>query len=303
MKATQARMHIGISGWRYGPWRGVFYPEGLRQQDELSFASRAVNSIEINGTFYALQRPERFAQWAADTPEGFVFSVKAPRYITHMRRLRDIAEPLANFYASGPLMLGAKLGPTLWQFPPSMKFDPALFDDFLAQLPRTAAQAGKLAQQSPRLTPPDNVPASPGQALRHAVEIRHPSFVTPEFVALLRRHDVALVVADTAGKWPQVEDVTSTFIYLRLHGDKQLYRSGYSDPALQRWYKRILAWRRGAQPGGAQLIDKDTRPPAASTRDVYCYFDNDIKVHAPFDARRLLAMLKLDKSLQTTPGG
>ncbi|MGF6590020.1 DUF72 domain-containing protein [Pseudomonas sp. 2835] len=302
MTTSKPQLHVGISGWRYVPWRGVFYPEGLRQKDELRFASRAVNSIEINGTFYALQRPERFAEWAAHTPAGFVFSVKAPRYITHVRRLREIAEPLANFYASGPLALGEKLGPTLWQFPPNMRFDPVLFEEFLAQLPRTAAQALKLARHSLWFVPPDDLPASQRQHLRHAVEIRHESFVTPAFVELLRRHQVALVVADTAGKWPKVEDVTADFIYLRLHGDKTLYSSGYSDAALQRWYKRILAWKRGAQPGDAHLIDPRSEPGAAERRDVYCYFDNDIKVQAPFDARRLLALLKLDKALRTTPG-
>ncbi|HFL6990326.1 TPA: DUF72 domain-containing protein, partial [Pseudomonas aeruginosa] len=226
--SAPARLRIGISGWRYAPWRGDFYPEGLRQKDELRFASRAVNSIEINGTFYALQTPERFRGWAEDTPEDFVFSVKAPRYITHVRRLREIDEPLANFFASGPLALRQRLGPFLWQFPPSMRFDRELFADFLARLPRDGAAAQKLARHSAaRLHREGYLDGDPAQRLRHAVEIRHESFVDPTFIELLREYRVALVVADTAGKWPLLGDVCADFLYLRLHGDKELYRSGY----------------------------------------------------------------------------
>lgn len=303
MSARDARLHIGISGWRYTPWRGDFYPEGLRQKDELRFASRAVNSIEINGTFYALQRPERFAEWAADTPAGFVFSVKAPRFITHVKRLRDIDEPLANFFASGPLSLGDKLGPLLWQFPPTLKFDVDLFEAFLSRLPHTGKQALALARQcAERLQRPGYLEGNPGQALRHAIEIRNDSFLDERFVTLLRAHKVALVVADTARKWPQVEDVTGDFLYLRLHGDKALYSSGYDDPALKRWLKRIQAWKGGRQPGDAHLIAPQSKPAKRAHRDVYCYFDNDIKVRAPYDARRLLEMLKLDGDLPVTPG-
>lgn len=231
--SAPARLRIGISGWRYAPWRGDFYPEGLRQKDELRFASRAVNSIEINGTFYALQTPERFRGWAEDTPEDFVFSVKAPRYITHVRRLREIDEPLANFFASGPLALRQRLGPFLWQFPPSMRFDRELFADFLARLPRDGAAAQKLARHSAaRLHREGYLDGDPAQRLRHAVEIRHESFVDPTFIELLREYRVALVVADTAGKWPLLGDVCADFLYLRLHGDKELYRSGYSEAAL-----------------------------------------------------------------------
>ncbi|MGC1329115.1 DUF72 domain-containing protein [Pseudomonas sp.] len=300
---SKASVHIGMSGWRYTPWRGDFYPDGLRHKDELHFASRAVNSIEINGTFYALQRPERFAEWAAQTPDGFLFSVKGPRYITHTKRLHDIDEALANFFASGPLSLGDRLGPMLWQFAPSLRFDAGLFDDFMARLPRTGEQLLAQARHcAERLQRPGYLDGNPKQHLRHAIEIRHPSFVDPAFVALLRKHHVALVVADAARKWPRVQDVTSDFIYMRLHGDKQLYASGYSDEALGEWRRRIMAWKRGAQPGDAQLIDTDTPPPKATRRDVFCYFDNDIKVRAPYDARRLLAMLNLDGALQTAPG-
>ncbi|MCS9103451.1 DUF72 domain-containing protein [Pseudomonas aeruginosa] len=300
--SAPARLRIGISGWRYAPWRGDFYPEGLRQKDELRFASRAVNSIEINGTFYALQTPERFRGWAEDTPEDFVFSVKAPRYITHVRRLREIDEPLANFFASGPLALRQRLGPFLWQFPPSMRFDRELFADFLARLPRDGAAAQKLARHSAaRLYREGYLDGDPAQRLRHAVEIRHESFVDPTFIELLREYRVALVVADTAGKWPLLGDVCADFLYLRLHGDKELYRSGYSEAALGQWQARIHAWASGGQADDLRRASQDA-PAKATARDLYCYFDNDVKVRAPYDARRLLQLLELDGSLRTVPG-
>lgn len=178
-----AAIHIGISGWRYRPWRGDFYPKGLTHKRELQFASRAVNSIEINGSFYALQRPERYAQWYTETPEGFVFSVKAPRFITHIRRLRDIHKPLANFFASGVLELKEKLDPILWQFPPSFKFDAQLFETFLEQLPHNTEEAAALAHQhESRLNGRASMKAYGKKPLRHAVEIRNESFVDPAFV-------------------------------------------------------------------------------------------------------------------------
>ncbi|MDG9925645.1 MULTISPECIES: DUF72 domain-containing protein [unclassified Pseudomonas] len=281
-------IRIGISGWRYAPWRGDFYPKGLPQRRELEFASREVNSIEINGSFYGLQTPQRYANWYADTPDDFVFSVKAPRYITHVRRLRDIAQPLANFFASGPLQLKDKLGPILWQFPPSFAFDAQLFRDFLAQLPQDTEQAHDCALHAEaRLHVPGYLGAAPGRALRHAVEIRNHSFLCPAFVELLRKYHVALVVADTAGKWPYAEDITADFLYLRLHGDVKLYTSGYSPQALLHWQTRIEAWTAGKQPVDARLIDPE-HTPAKRQRDLYCYFDNDVKVRAPYDARHLL---------------
>lgn len=280
-------IRVGISGWRYAPWRGDFYPKGLVQRRELEFASRAVNSIEINGSFYGLQTPQRYAAWYAETPEDFVFSVKGPRFITHVRRLNDIGQPLANFFASGPLTLKEKLGPVLWQFPPSFRFDEQQFGDFLAQLPADTDQARHLARRADaRLHVSGYLDAAADNALRHAVEIRNDSFRSPAFTALLRQHNVALVVADTAGKWPYLEDVTADFLYLRLHGDAELYASGYSDDALRRWQARIEAWTAGGQPDDAHLIDSDHRP-RRTPRDLYCYFDNDIKVRAPYDARQL----------------
>ncbi|ATH82263.1 hypothetical protein A471_14061 [Ectopseudomonas mendocina DLHK] len=292
-------VRIGISGWRYAPWRGDFYPKGLVQRRELEFASREVNSIEINGSFYGLQSPQRYAGWYAETPEDFVFSVKAPRFITHVRRLDDIEQPLANFFASGPLSLKEKLGPILWQFPPSFRFDEKQFGDFLAQLPGDTDQGRQLARHADaRLHVTGYLDALPDRALRHAVEIRNDSFRCQAFVDLLRRYNVALVVADTAGKWPYLEDVTADFLYLRLHGDAQLYVSGYSDEALRRWQARIEAWTAGDQPDDAQLIDSRHRPPR-KPRDLYCYFDNDVKVRAPYDARQLRQNLEQGRAGKT----
>lgn len=297
-----SEIHIGISGWRYAPWRKQFYPEGLIQAKELAFASRAVSSIEINGSFYALQTPQRYAEWRDDTPDGFVFAVKAPRYISHVRRLKEIAEPLANFFASGPLQLGDKLGPILWQFPPSMTFDPQRFADFFERLPQDRHTATQCARQCSARMNKDGAFDSHGNGpLRHAVEIRNESFRNAEFIDLLRKHGVALVVADTAGKWPYLEDLTADFLYLRLHGDAELYASGYTESALQRWAQRIRTWSRGQQPADAQLagVRKDA---VKGAKDVYCYFDNDLKVRAPFDARDLLERLKLAGGLETVPG-
>ncbi|MFA7894237.1 DUF72 domain-containing protein [Pseudomonas putida] len=297
-----SEVRIGISGWRYGPWRRDFYPKGLRQDDELAFASRAVNTIEINGSFYSLQTPERYQAWHDATPDDFVFAVKAPRYITHIRRLKDIDTPLANFFASGPLLLSNKLGPFLWQFPANMRFDAERFGAFLRLLPHDRAAAKRSADGcEQRLQGNGGTQISGNAPLRHAVEIRHESFLCDRFVELLRQHNVALVVADSAGKWPYVEDVTADFMYMRLHGDVELYSSGYTVSALRRWKKRIEQWHEGSQPNDAHLVVQGP-PPNCQTRDVYCYFDNDQKVHAPYDARRLLEKMHLDHQLMTEPG-
>ncbi|WP_369943778.1 DUF72 domain-containing protein [Xanthomonas medicagonis] len=282
---------IGISGWRYPRWRGVFYPPGLVQWRELEYASRCFRSVELNGSFYSLQTPKSYVAWHDATPRGFVFAVKGPRFVTHLKRLRDCEQPLANFFASGLLGLGPKLGPLLWQLPPSQAFDPALLDDFLSLLPRSHEAALALAgkRDAARMRERSLLKIDRNRRLRHALEVRHPSFATPQAVALLRKHRVALVQADTAGKWPYLEDVTADFLYLRLHGDAQLYASGYSDEALDAWAERIDAWHRGGEPAAPQRAG-----PAAARRvrrDVYCYFDNDMKVHAPFDARRLAQRL------------
>lgn len=292
------KIRIGISGWRYAPWRKVFYPEDLVQAKELHFASRALPSIEINGSFYGLQRPGSYLRWYEDTPDDFVFSVKAHRYITHILKLRDVEKPIANFLASGLFHLKEKLGPILWQFPPSFRFDTGLFESFLSLLPHDSEAALALAEKrEQKMQDRDYLIIDSNRALRHAVEIRNKSFVAPEFVKLLRKYDVALVVADTAGKWPYYEDVTSDFVYMRLHGEEELYASGYTDEALDRWAERIRAWSMGSQAKDAVLMST-LKPKARKTRDIYCYFDNDIKVKAPFDARKLLRRLDLEEGLQ-----
>jgi uncharacterized protein YecE (DUF72 family) len=282
---------IGISGWRYEPWRGVFYPKGVQQRRELEYASRQMNSIEINGTFYSLQRPASFKQWYEETPDNFVFAVKGSRYITHMKKLSDIRQPLANFFASGVLLLGKKLGPILWQFPPWWPFDHERLAKFLKMLPRTSKKASQLASEH-NLKKKDWIwtDAVARTKIRHAFEPRHPSFFVPDFIELLRKHNAALVFADTAGKWPYYEDLTADFIYCRLHGAKELYASGYTKRELDRWAKRIEKWKAGKQPRDAKLI-ADRNYKKDESRDVYVYFDNDIKVHAPFDAINLAKQL------------
>ncbi|HZP66313.1 MAG TPA: DUF72 domain-containing protein [Rudaea sp.] len=289
-----ARIRIGISGWLYGSWRGVFYPSGLVQRRELEFASRRFASIEINGSFYSLQHPDSWERWHAETPAGFVFAVKCPRYISHLRRLKDVEAPLANFFASGVLLLGRKLGPLLWQFPPHLRFDAARWERFLGLLPRSMAEAAACARGHDKRLRHAAIPERlPKRRLRYAVEIRHESFCCEEFVALLRHHNVALVVADTARKFPYLEDVTADFVYLRLHGAEELYTSGYDDDALRMWKRRIECWAAGGEPRNAQRAAPARPARRRAHRDVYCYFDNDAKVHAPFDAQRLSAMLGL----------
>ena len=284
-------IRIGISGWRYAPWRGVFYPKDLVQRDELAFAAREFPTIEINGSFYSLQRPESWQAWYAAVPKGFVFSVKGPRFITHILRLRDIEKPMANFFASGVLALGEKLGPILWQFPPNFRFDAETFEPFLRLLPKSMASAAALGKKhDAHLKREAWLSVERNHRMRHAVEIRHESFVTPDFIALLRKYGVGFVVADTAGKFPRYFDVTAPFVYVRLHGDKKLYASGYGEEALADWARRIRAWRRGSQPKGDPRISRSAPAPRAS-REVYVYFDNDMKVKAPGDARSLQALV------------
>jgi len=284
-KAGQVR--IGISGWTYRPWRGVFYPKGLPQKRELAFAAETFPTIEINGTFYGSQRPESYARWADETPEDFVFAVKGPRFITHLRRLREVETPLANFLASGVLRLGSKLGPILWQFPPSFRFDPERIEAFLALLPKdTEAAAGLARRHDERFAGRAWTRIDRKRPLRHALEIRHDSFLDPAFIRLLRRYKVALVCADTVD-WPRRMDLTADFVYGRLHGSEQLYVSGYGDTALDAWADRVAAWAAGREPKDAERV-VDKAGPKRARRDVYVYFDNDAKVRAPADAKGLI---------------
>ncbi len=263
---------MGISGWRYPPWRKVFYPEGLVQRRELSYAASKLRTIEINGSFYSLQRPTSYQQWYAETPDDFVFSVKGPRFVTHMKKLRDVQTPVANFLASGVLALEDKLGPLLWQLPPNLGYHADRLAEFFALLPRTTFAAAELAQRhDERMDGRSWTTPSQDRPLRHVLEVRHASFTTPELPALLQEHQVGLVVADTAGKWPLLETVTADVVYVRLHGAEELYTSGYTDEALQAWARKIRRW--------------------AEQADVFVYFDNDVKVHAPFDAMALAERL------------
>jgi uncharacterized protein YecE (DUF72 family) len=289
--AGSGDIRIGISGWRYKPWRGVFYPKDLTQKRELAYASETFRSIEINGTFYSLQTPANFERWAAETPDDFIFSVKGPRYITHMLRLKEVKIPLANFLASGIFRLGGKLGPILWQLPPSFRFDLKRIDAFLKLLPRDTERAAAIARRHEKwlMKRVDVRPAVHGP-LRHALEIRHDSFLVKDFVDLLRAHDVALVCADTV-EWPRRMDLTSDFVYCRLHGSEVLYASGYGSQDLDDWAMRVVAWATGKEPPGAACIVERPAPKRAS-RDVYLYFDNDAKVRAPFDAKNLLARVR-----------
>lgn len=291
--ARTGTVRIGISGWRYAGWRGVFYPPKLAQRRELEFAASRFRSVEINGTFYSLQRPSSFRLWSASTPEDFVFSVKGPRLITHMFKLRNVEQAMANFFASGLLELGPKLGPVLWQFPPQMRFTRERFEAFFALLPRTQGAVASMARlHGPRLEGRSTTQlqdgVAPEIAVRHCVEIRDESFAKPEFIELLREHDIGLVVADTVA-WPLLFDVTADFVYCRLHGSEELYASGYEHDALEIWADRVAAWATGTRAEGRRACETEAH---ACPRDVYVYFDNDIKVRAPFDAEALEQKVK-----------
>lgn len=268
-------VRVGISGWRYPAWRGGFYPQGLPQRRELEYAADHLTSIEINGSFYALQRPSSYAAWRAEAPEGFVFSVKGGRYVTHLKKLVDVDTALANFYASGLLALGPALGPILWQLPETLAFDAGRLDDFLGRLPTTATRMAELARAHDDKLAGDRALTTPegDRAVHHALEFRSPTFAVPEAMEILRRHGVACVLADTAGRWPKVEEDTAAIRYVRLHGDLELYASGYTDRALEEWAARVSAW-------------------ADAGQDVFVYFDNDVKGFAPRDAMALIARLR-----------
>ena len=264
------RAYIGISGYDYKPWRGRFYPEALPAREWLRHASRTFNSIELNGTFYSLKSPDVFRRWAEESPNtGFVYAVKGGRFITHNLKLRNAERALGNFFASGVLALGHKTGPFLWQLPGTYRFDAARLDGFIRQLPRNSTEGEAVARaHDERLRRGALVDAPVRVAYRHAFEVRHPTYFSGEFFALLRERRCAFVIADTAGRYPYAEEVTADFVYVRLHGSQELYVSGYTDAELDEWAARVQGWRRAG-------------------RDVYAYFDNDAKVHAPFDAMRL----------------
>jgi uncharacterized protein YecE (DUF72 family) len=266
-------VRIGTSGWVYPQWRGTFYPKDLPHQRELEYLSHQVNSVELNGSFYSLRRPIDYQNWAAQVPEDFVFAVKASRYLTHVKRLHNVETPLANFLASGVLALGAKLGPILWQLPPTFRYEPDTLAQFFALLPRTTTAAVEIAKRhDDRLKGRAWTRTDADRPLRHALEVRHSSFANPEFFQLLRAHNVAVVIADTAGRFPYLEELTVDFGYIRLHGSRQLYQGGYSATALDDWAEKIRQW--------------------SAKHDMYVYFDNDIAAMAPRDAMALRERLK-----------
>src|SRR6195952_2475614 len=268
-------IRVGISGWRYPPWRGDFYPSDLPQRRELEYAASQLGSIEVNGSFYSLQRPSSWATWREEVPEDFVFSVKGGRFITHMKRLRDIEVPLANFFAQGVLALGPKLGPILWQLPANFAWDAGVVRDFFALLPRTTTQAAALAERHDDKVSGDKLWSGQVEErpIHYALEPRHLSFAADEAGAPLEKGELALVVADSAGKWPRFEQAVGPIVYARLHGDKELYASGYTDEALDRWAEQLAGW-------------------TADGRDAFVYFDNDMKGYAPYDAMRLIERLE-----------
>jgi uncharacterized protein YecE (DUF72 family) len=264
---TRGRVRVGISGYVYPRWRGRFYPDELPARRWLEFASRTFDTIELNGTFYSLKTPAVFRKWGAETPDDFLFAVKGSRFITHNLKLRNARAALGNFFASGVLALDEKTGPFLWQLPATYGYTAERVADFLDLLPTDSRAAEKVARAHDHRVRDPLVKASALVQYRHAFEVRHPSFFGEDFYEQLRERGHALVLADTAGKFPYAEQLTADFVYVRLHGSTQLYVSGYSDEELDAWAAKIRAWRR--------------------TKDVYVYFDNDAKVHAPFDALRL----------------
>jgi uncharacterized protein YecE (DUF72 family) len=271
-------VRIGTSGWAYPEWRGTYYPTGLPRNRELDHLAGRLATAELNGSFYSLQRPASYRAWRDRTPESFLFAVKGHRFVTHLRRLREPHVSVANFLASGVLELGDKLGPVLWQFPERLRFEPGLLADFLAALPHDTHAARRLVTDHATLLPVDDLDGMVGDKhpgppvpMRHAVEVRHPTFLSTGFMGLLRAHGVALVAADTAGRWPYVAETTTDFTYVRLHGATELYTSWYDSAALEQWAAKIRLWSRAG--------------------DVYVYFDNTARAAAPHNAERLAALL------------
>jgi uncharacterized protein YecE (DUF72 family) len=264
---SNGMIRAGIGGWTYEPWRGTFFPEDLAQKRELEFASRAVTAIEVNGTYYGSQKPATFAAWAKTAPDGFVFALKASRFCTNRKVLAEAGESIAKFVGQGIVELGDKLGPILWQFMATKKFDADDFGAFLKLLP--AAQEGV--------------------ALRHAIQLRHESFAVPEFVAMARAAGVALVFADSA-EYPAIADVTDDFVYARLENAVEAEPTGYTPAELDLWADIAGEWAAGGQPDGLPYAAADA--PARKPRDTFVFFINGAKVRAPQGAMAFLERLK-----------
>jgi uncharacterized protein YecE (DUF72 family) len=268
---------IGVGGWTYEPWRGTFFPPDLPRAKELSYAGRHLGTIEINGTFYRTQKPESFRRWARETPDGFAFSVKAPRYATNHPHLAEAGQSIEWFFASGVAELGDKLGPVLWQLPPNKRFDADDLDAFLALLPRRVG----------------------GRSLRHALEVRHESFASQQCVTLLRRHGVALVFTDSP-KYPSIADLTADFVYARLQRAQESEPDGYASPDLDRWAARLRCWASGGEPDDLRRLTPDP-PPTTHPRDCFVYMIDGAKVRAPSAAMALMARLDLTRSPPLAP--
>lgn len=268
---------VGLSGWDYAGWRGDFYPHTLPATRRLEYVADRFPTVEVNGSFYSLQRPSTYERWYDATPDGFVFALKGGRFVTHLKRLRDVEQGLANFFASGPLALAEKLGPILWQLPASLEFDEGLVASFLSLLPRSTRAAAQLARQhDDKVTGRTITSVDRDRRLLHALEVRHRSFDQDRFYGLLADFDVACVVSDSP-TWPMLDRRTAQHAYARLHGHSELYASGYSSGSLDRWAQRCERW---AQEG-----------------PVYVYFDNDARGRAPYDALGLTQRLD-DRSPQ-----
>lgn len=278
-------IRIGVSGWNYAGWRGRFYPDDLPHRRELEYAARTFDTLEVNGTFYRLTTARAARNWRETAPPEFIYSVKGSRFITHNKKLADVEGPLANFLAAGPLELGDKLGPFLWQLSANLRFDARRLEQFLSLLPSDMQQAADLARRhDDRVKDPGFGPDG-GLALRHVLEVRHESFLNQDLVELLRRHGVALAFSHSS-VWPYVEEITSPFVYVRLHGPGRLYDSSYGEAELARWAEKVRAWEAGGEPEEAVRIS-GLSPPAGERRDVYVYFDNDGHAYAPREAMAL----------------
>ena len=285
-------IRIGISGWSYRHWRGDFYPEGLPARDELSYALAQFKSIEVNRTFYSLVTPTAYRRWNEAAPPGFEYAIKGSRFITHNKKLKGVEDALANFFASGLLELREKLGPVLWQLGPRHTFDAGQLEGFLKQLPIDSKAAAEVAARH-NLPGRETVTTTDGNwPMRHVLEVRHPSWFQEESVEIARRYEVALAFSHSS-RWPYVEEITAPFVYVRLHGPRQLYSSPYTKAELEGYAKRILLWSRGRQPPDAARISEWAAD--GRRRDVYVFFDNDTGGYAPRQAlelKRLLADLR-----------
>lgn len=282
------RIRTGMAGWVFPDWRGgAFYPEGLKQKDELHFASRAVTAIEINATFYSNQKPASFRNWAAETPPGFVFTVKGHQLVTHLKKLKDVEIPLANFFASGLFALGPRLGPICWQLPGNLAFNAERIESFLELLPHTAAEARALAGKHDERIPEPCLETDGIGPIRHAIEVRHKSFADPAFIEMLRSANVALVTADTAD-WPYA-DQTADFSYLRLQGAPG--SDHYERAELDQWARRLETLSAGKSPADTQVLAPAGAPHP--DRDVFAFFVSTDKPNAPRNALGIMQRLKL----------